>query len=342
MSEFHVQVVRVGKIDKHPNADSLGLTHVYDYPVIVRLDDFHEGDLAVYVPVDSLVPADDPRWTFLDGHLRIKAKRLRGIFSMGLLTKADPTWAEGQDVLADLRITKYEPPEQTTGGEDEHDPGFMPCYTDIEGLRRWPDILVPGEEVVITEKRHGACSRWTYQDGRLWCASHHNWKKPNDTVLWWKAAKLYDLERKLQRRPDLGFYGEVFGQVQDLKYGASDKNPLFVEMFDALDIRTKRYLDYDDFVTAARDVDLPVVPVLFRGPWAPELRCHAEGKTTSAGVDHVREGMVVKPVHERFDDRIGRAVLKIHGEGYLTRKEGSPKPPYNDRHAQAIQAHKEK
>lgn len=58
--------------------------------------------------------------------------------------------------------------------------------------------------------------------------------------------------------------------------------------------------------------------------------------------DHVREGMVVKPVHERFDDRIGRVVLKLHGEGYLTRKEGSPKLPYNDKHAQEIQARKEK
>lgn len=31
--------------------------------------------------------------------------------------------------------------------------------------------------------------------------------------------------------------------------------------------------------------------------------------------------MVVRPVKERWDDRIGRVVLKIHGEGYLTRKE---------------------
>lgn len=322
MSEFHVQVVRVGKIEKHPNADTLGLTRVFDYPVITRLGDFQEGDLAVYVPVDAIVPADDPRWAFLDGHWRIRAKRLRGIFSMGLLAHADPTWTEGQDVCADLRITKYEPPEpMTTGGEDERDPGFMPCYTDIEGLRRWPDVLVPGEEVVISEKRHGCNARWTYQDGRLWCASHHNWKKPNDTVLWWKAARLYDLERRLRRRPDLGFYGEVFGQVQDLRYGASNKSPLFVEVFDAMDIRTKRYLDWDEFILAAQDVDLPVVPILFRGPWDPVLRSHAEGKTTTAGADHVREGVVIRLAKERFDERIGRVILKIHGEGYLTRKE---------------------
>jgi len=30
---------------------------------------------------------------------------------------------------------------------------------------------------------------------------------------------------------------------------------------------------------------------------------------------------VVKPVRERFDERVGRVILKLHGEGYLVRKE---------------------
>jgi len=113
MSEFHVEVVRVGPITKHPNADTLGLTQYRDYPIIIKIGDFEPGQLAVYVPVDSVVPADDPRWAFLNGSCRIRARKLRGIFSMGLLTKADPTWTEGQNVAAELRITKYEPPEPT-------------------------------------------------------------------------------------------------------------------------------------------------------------------------------------------------------------------------------------
>lgn len=36
MSEFKVEVVKVGPVEKHPNADSLGITKVYDYPVIVK------------------------------------------------------------------------------------------------------------------------------------------------------------------------------------------------------------------------------------------------------------------------------------------------------------------
>jgi RNA ligase (TIGR02306 family) len=322
MSEFHVNVVRIGTVEKHPNADTLGITRVWDYPVIVKLGEFKEGDLAVYVPVDSVVPADDPRWAFLDGHYRVKAKRLRGVFSMGLLVHAEPGWEVGQDVLEALRITKYDPPEpMSTGGENEKDPGFMPCYTDIEGLRRWSDVLVPGEQVIITEKIHGANGRFIFRDDRLWCASHHNWKKQSESVIWWKAAERMGLADKLMRRPDLGFYGEVYGQVQDLKYGAKQSD-LFLAFYDAIEVASRRYIGWDDFVFVAAELRLPVVPVLYRGPWSPDLRSFAEGPSTVVGADNVREGMVVKPVYERFDDRIGRVILKLHGEGYLTRKKG--------------------
>lgn len=325
MTEFRIEVVRIGAIEKHPNADLLSITHVYDYPTIIRTGDFHQGDLAVYVPVDAVVPVDDSRWEFLKGHRRVRAARIRGLFSMGLLTHADPSWTEGQDVCEALRITKYEPPEpMTTGGENEHDPGYMPVYTDIEGLRRWPDVLIPGEEVTISEKLHGANGRFVFRDGRLWCASHHNWKKPNPDSIWWKAAERYKLAEVLAECQDIGFYGEVYGQVQDLKYGAG-RNDLFVALFDAMNIKTKRYLDYDEFTvrtgTLSLPAALPLVPVLYRGPWSPDLRSYAEGPSTVPGANNVREGMVVRPVKERWDDRIGRVVLKLHGEMYLTRKE---------------------
>ncbi|RYE90041.1 MAG: RNA ligase, partial [Myxococcales bacterium] len=88
MSEFHVRVVRVGPIVKHPQADNLSIAQVFGYPVIIRTGEYAEGDRAVYVPVDSVVPEGDPRWAFLGEHRRIRAKKLRGVFSMGLLTAA--------------------------------------------------------------------------------------------------------------------------------------------------------------------------------------------------------------------------------------------------------------
>lgn len=320
MSDFHVEVVRVGKLEKNPNADSLWMTKVRDYTVQIREGEFKEGDLAVYVPVDALTPKDDPRWEFLKGHNRIKSRRLRGIFSMGLLTKAEPGWTEGQDVAEALKIVKYEPPEpMVIGGESEKCPFEFPTYTDIEGLRRWPDVLQNGEEIFATEKVHGTSSRYVWKDGRLWVGSHTQIKKESAENVYWKAAAQIGLAEILMKKPDLAFYGEVFGWVQDLRYGHTP-GKVSVRFFDALDLTTMKWLDVDEFLMVCTSLGLPVVPVLYRGAWSPEIRAQAEGKSVICG-DHVREGFVVRPVKERFDARLPgqRCILKFHGEGYLLR-----------------------
>lgn len=326
MSEWKVQVVKVGALSKHPNADRLLMTKVFDYPVITAVqENFQEGELAVYVPVDSVVPAGDPRWEFLQGHNRIKAKRLRGIFSMGLITKAMEGMKEGEIVAEQLRITKYEPPlAAVTGGEAEHCPFEWPKYTDIESIRRWPDILKEGEEVILTEKIHGTSARYVWKEDRLWVGSHNEVKKETPGSDYWNAAAKHDLGKRLQSLPGIAVYGEVYGWVMDLRYGHKP-GTVSLALFDAMDLSTMKYLDYDAFVDIAKMLEVPTVPVLYRGPWKQTLKEYAEGKSVilgpSAPIDHVREGFVAKVVKERFDDRIQRVILKYHGEDYLTRKE---------------------
>ena len=92
-------------------------------------------------------------------------------------------------------------------------------------------------------------------------------------------------------------------------------------MFDVMEIKTKRYLDFSE-AHLKWEYGMPGwVPIIYKGPWKPELRSLAEGPSTVPGANHVREGIVIKPVIERWDERIGRVILKLHGEGYLTRKE---------------------
>jgi RNA ligase (TIGR02306 family) len=318
MGEGRCEVVRIQGARKHENADTLSVASVYGYPVIFRTTDFAEGDLAVYVPVDSIVPATE-RWAFLGEHRRIRAKRLRGVFSMGLLTAAEPGMAEGEDVTDRLGITRYEPPEPlSVGGENEPCPVHLPVY-DIEGLRRWPDVLTPGEPVEITEKIHGANGRFVWHDGRLYVGSRTCIKRESETSIWWKAARQCHLADKLATHPDLVLYGEVYGQVQDLKYGVTAGVRLAV--FDVFDLGSGRWFDVPDVVALCADIDVPCVPQLYVGPWDPALAAtYCEGR--SALADHVREGFVVKPLTTRYDDRIGRVILKRHGEGYLTRKGG--------------------
>lgn len=335
-TEHDCVVTRLGPIEKHTNADSLGITEVDGRPCIVRLAEWATGDLAVYIPIDALVPTTDPRFAFLadkakaDGRARIKAMRLRGVFSMGLLVKPDPGMVCGDVVNDVLGIGTYEP-DVSRGGHGpggkflssgaEPDPGFLPVY-DVESARKYRGVLVDGEEIVITEKVHGANARFAWHQDRLWVASRNQFKKMDPTDLWWSLADKYSLSR-LANWPGVAIYGEAYGQVQDLKYGADDHR---LVLFDALDIKTRRWLDYDTFLMLAADLDIPTAPELYRGPWRaedwPEHKTRAEGPTVIGNGANVREGWVLRPTTERFDHRLGRVQMKLHGEGYLTRKGG--------------------
>src|SRR5687768_10003821 len=114
MSDFHVEVVQLGKIEKHPNADTLEMSVVKELSVIFKQDQYKEGDKVVYVPPDALVPLANPLFKFLDeGNIgqefaRAKGKKLRGIYSMGLIIPADPAWEVGQNVQELLGVKKWE------------------------------------------------------------------------------------------------------------------------------------------------------------------------------------------------------------------------------------------
>jgi RNA ligase (TIGR02306 family) len=240
---------------------------------------------------------------------------------MGLFTKAESEWVEGQNVQKELGVEKWEPEldrAEFMNTENEVDPGFLPIYTDIEGLRKHKRVFVTGEEVVLTEKVHGCNSRFLFRNNQLWVGSHKNIKKFDERNLWWKLAADCNLQEKLATIPNIAVYGEAFGQVQDLRYGVASGVKLVC--FDAMDTETRRYLDYDDFKDLMNKLQLEIAPELYRGPWSQDLLALAEGKTTIPGADHVREGFVARPIKERWDHKCGRVILKMIGEGYLLRK----------------------
>lgn len=346
MSEFTCPIVRIASKEKHPNADTLSTTEVEGCPVSFKSNSFEVGDLAVYIPVDAVVPLDRPEFEFLKAgskegatHARIKARRLCKVFSMGFLVpfiapeardaNGAPLAAEdwlGQDYAAALGVTKYEEPEDTsptfkTGGRTAKDPGHIPVYN-LEPWRKYRHLLVLGEEVVATEKLHGCNLRAEVdENGVFHIGSHKVMKRADDENVWAKVAAQYSLAEKLSRYPGLAFYGEVYGQVQDLKYGAQ-AGELMLAFFDIYNAAEKRWLDYDEAGAILKDLDLPRVPELGRGPYDPEtIEGLSKGFSTIA--KHIREGVVVRPVKERSARGLNRVVLKLVGEQYLLRNGGT-------------------
>lgn len=412
MSDWNPQIVRIEKSEKHPGADALSIvtTSVGDYPIITKLNEYEPGDLAVYVPIDTIVP-DTKQFHFLSplkyeeyddgngnvarrpiGHRYevgnvpenyriIKAKRLRGSYSQGMLIPidwdkhilsevassleyrgiiaaytSDPNFV-GTSVGTSYGFIKWEEEEEEASDPsdkankkkvrtqaEKRPEGWSIPYYDIESIRKFVASLEEGEEIVLTEKIHGANAGFAHDSSKLWVKSRNFYKRGDipvpirdesgtivgeqiveSTDQWWEVARRIKLEEKLVLYPGLVFFGELYGQVKGFRYDAEIVNGRLnprIRFFDIWDTKTMRYLDYDDHCVVCCDLGLDMAPELYRGPWLGKEKMYpfAEGKTTLGG-KHVREGFVLRTAKERFCERLGgRMQVKLVGEGYNLQK----------------------
>ena len=116
--------------------------------------------------------------------------------------------------------------------------------------------------------------------------------------------------------------GEIFGaNVQDLSYGLSDPD------FRAFDFY-EGFPGQGHYVNAAASHPykrlFKAVPEVFVGPFDPDLvGAYTPGDSLLMGAHHIREGVVIRPMQEREDNKLGRVILKSVSEDYLLRKGGT-------------------
>ncbi len=87
-------ITHIDEIRPIPNYDRVEYARVGGWWVIVRKDQFKVGDLAIYIEVDSKVPADNPAFEFLaQRHFKVKTLKMCKVISQGLLMEpADFGW----------------------------------------------------------------------------------------------------------------------------------------------------------------------------------------------------------------------------------------------------------
>ncbi len=69
-------------------------------------------------------------------------------------------------------------------------------------------------------------------------------------------------------------------------------------------------------------MDIATVPLLHEGEWNRDLLRFAEGRDTVSST-HIREGIVIRPEREGFDEKLGRRILKYISDEYFLRKGGT-------------------
>ena len=177
MSTFACTITPI-TILPHPNAEKLELAKVADYRCVVGKGLYKTGDLVAYIPEAAIIPEDQLQffgyWSEVEGKGllagangdRVKAVKLRGEVSQGLvfpvnkiamyLGQLDREFSVGEDVAELLGITKWEPPIPVGMAGEVYSAGQnVTVDYDIENLKKYPDVLVEGEEVIFTEKLHG-------------------------------------------------------------------------------------------------------------------------------------------------------------------------------------------
>lgn len=352
MSTLRVTAERL-TILEHPNADALELAQVGLYRAVVAKGAFRTGEFAVYIPEQAVLPDPLIAELGLTGRLaggaanRVKAVRLRGELSQGLVCR--PAALDGTDLAAAsaadedfaerLGITKWVPPVPVSmSGDVTAAPDLLP-WTDIENLKRFPGIFAPGDPVTVTEKLHGTACCLTYHAGT---GEVHVTSKGLGAQrlalteaagnLYWRAVRGYGLPELAAELAGklgaarLGIYGEVYGGgVQDLAYGVDARRELpgYAAFDVCADIGGRlRWIDPADLPVG----ELPLVPRLFHGPFDLDRVLElAQGRETVTGRGtHIREGVVVRTADDTYSPVLGgRAIAKVVGDAYLTRKGGT-------------------
>lgn len=335
MSTLKAEVVSV-VVEPHPNADRLDLCRVKGWQCVAQKGQYQTGDLAVYIPIDSVLTPELVAKLGIEKfyHKRIKTLKLRGFISQGMLAPLSiipldsavvsqssvdggmRARAEGLDVTEALGITKYEEPIPVSmSGKIIPDEPGMVKYTDIENIKNFPGLFAPDEAVVVREKIHGSNFRAYKRGGHLFVGSHRCNLVRDEGNLYWRAAALLSLEEKLLEGEEV--FAEVYGSgVQDLAYGCKP-GEIGASVFDIL--RDGQYLKDADLTRECLDRGWPTAPLIHAGPFSGFSM-----PKKSYLADQIIEGVVIRPPSEKYSVSLqGRTILKSLSDEYLLRKDGT-------------------
>ena len=333
MTQAVVEIVKLDKFGQVPNSDFLNVTEIGGYTVVFRKDQFKPGDKALFIGIDSVLPEPVKKHYELTEFVsnKVKTKKLRGIYSQGLLLPLTYPGiegaVEGQDVRELLGITKWKPPFIPEFGIAPWPDGRMIKY-DIENLQvpKYVDVFADGEHCSVTEKIHGChTANCIIGDNFFVTARNVGVNKPVEGKnQYWVPVIKRDIEKTLREmskfynEPNIILRGEIYGpKVQFLDYGIEEPDVLFYD----IELGINKYQRENQFRAIAWEWKLPTVPLLYEGPFSKEKIDELAEKDSTVAMNNkkkqISEGVVVKPLDEcSVYPLLSRKILKRISKRY--------------------------
>lgn len=328
-------IEKLHSIQPHPNkeVEKLEVAKVKEWSVVIPKGQFRDGDLVVFIQIDSIVPSTNPYFDFMERQkYRVWNAKFKGAPSQGLvcpisiLPTVSKPWSEGDDCTELLGVQKYEKPLDLSvcGDAKGGFPTHLISITDEDNLLNNPGTLEEfrNELCYITVKADGSSMTIINDNGEIRVCSRRLEQK--EGTGFWKFAYKFDLPRKLKELGrNIAIQAEACGgKIQGNPLGLSDQK-LFV--FNVKDISTGKWYGMEEIKKLCDDLGIPMVqivgsPFVFDNTWTIAKLQEIANKvtyTTAIGQEKPGEGIVLRPCTPKYSPTLGKFLsVKILNQEY--------------------------
>jgi len=264
----------IDKIEPIENADAIEVATIGGWKVVVKKDEFKEGDKVIYFEIDSWIPreiapflcSEKPKlYKDIDG-ARLRTIKLRGQISQGLVIPLEDQSLEvDTNLTEEMNIIKWEPKiNPQMAGQIK---GTFPSFIHKTEADRIQNAKLPINEISkvdweVTEKLHGSSCTIYIKDGEIGACSRNMDLKINEENkdnVYVKVALENEDFLKSQNR-NIAIQGEVIGpKINGNMYKL---NEVEFHVFKIWDIDEQRYLLPKERLELLKDSNFKHVPIL--------------------------------------------------------------------------------
>ena len=258
------------KIEPIEGADKIELAEVLGWKVVIKKNEFKEGDLCIYIQIDTTIDPKMKCFSHLinpkkpNDRVRINTKKIRGIYSQGLLIQIDSYKLEpviGIDVTNLFDVQKYE--KEVSCNTNNTIIGNFPIdiisKTNEDHLKNKYTLLnkILNKELYISKKMDGSSLTIIKNNNEfIVCSRNHIINEDNIMHQYF----LRNIKDKLILNNNIVLQGEFCGPKINGNQMKLNRHNFYV--FNIKDLNTNTYMNLEEMQNMCYKLELETVPIL--------------------------------------------------------------------------------